>query len=296
MKKLSLLLIIGAVAFAGCSDNGGGDDPGTTPKTFTSKVLLEYFSGAWCPYCPDGKVYENNIRASVNPNQFMSVVYHNSAPSIGRYDMMDILYDNPIEAKFAAGYPTGMINRISGKSVNRGLWADQVNGVLAEKAMCGLAINTTKTGGDVDVTVKLAIGEADMPEGNYFLTCLLIEKEVVGSGQGYDQANAYSKDNNSPYTTHPYYNYPIWIQGYQHTNVCRAVLSNALGDPISADALKAGKETQYTFTTDATGFDSDLQIIAFLSEFTDKPQTPEVDGSYVWNTQIVDVGSNKDFD
>ncbi|MBR9861538.1 hypothetical protein GYB22_12505, partial [bacterium] len=115
MKKLSLLLLIGSIAFVGCDDTKKDDPKGdtTTPTSYTQKSILEYFSGAWCGFCPDGRLVENSIRDAVGSNQFMAVVYHAGNPQTAP-DNMDAVYDDQIYAKFnGAGYPTGMINRIN---------------------------------------------------------------------------------------------------------------------------------------------------------------------------------------
>ena len=116
MKKLFLLAILAGFVFVGCKDDTTTDPDGAgasaAPTTYTQKALLEYFSGTWCPYCPDGKVYFENIRAKVG-NNFSSAVYHRTS---SYPDFMDNIYDDEIDAKYAAGYPTGMINRVGGCS------------------------------------------------------------------------------------------------------------------------------------------------------------------------------------
>jgi hypothetical protein len=214
---------------------------------------------------------------------------------------MNIIYDNAISQKFATGYPTGMINRINGVAGgSRAAWLDLTKSVLSETAKCGLAINTTKSGTNLDVTVKLAVGAEAMPAGNYGMTVLLIEKEMSGTGPGWDQVNYYSSSRgtngvNDP--SHPFYSQGDPIVGYVHTNTVRAVLQNdPLGDAVSAENLAANATSEYTYSWDLSGMDSDLQVVAFLAEFTDKPQTQGIESSYVWNTQIVNVGENQDFD
>ncbi|MBR9861753.1 Omp28-related outer membrane protein, partial [bacterium] len=214
-------------------------------------------------------------------------------------DNMDVVYDDQINAKFnGAGYPTGMINRINGTTGSRSGWKALVDAVLADDAKCGLAINSTKSGNDLSVTVKLGIAGADMPAGNYFMTVLLIEKEMSGTGPGWDQRNYYSEFGSAAGgPSHYYYNFPDPIVGYVHKNVVRAVLQNAqLGDKIDAAALKAGTTTEFNYSWDLQGLDNDLQIVAFISEFTDNPAVTGIESSFIYNAQIADVGTSKDFD
>jgi len=287
MKKLLLLVALAAFVFVGCSDDGetpGGGGDATAPTSYTQKALLEYFSGTWCPYCPDGKVYFENIAGQVGAN-FSSAVYHYS-------DNMDNLYDDEIDNKYAAGYPTGMINRVGGVAASRGTWDGTVRQVLAETAKCGLAIDaSTKTGNNLDVTVKLGIGAEDMPAGNYFLTVLIIEDEMTGTGTGWDQRNGYNGS-----AGHAYAGKGDPILGYEHTNVVRNVLTNALGDELTADHVKSGALSTFTFSADVAGLGEDLDVVAFISEATTNLANPAASTSYIYNVQRTDMGTNLDFD
>ncbi len=287
MKKLSLLLLIASVALFSCKDEEGGngsDGGSTAPTSYTQQVLLEYFSGAWCQFCPDGKVYSDNLESKYGA-AVSTVVYH-----LG--DAMDNIFDDEIDDTYAAGYPTGMINRIGGSAVNRGTWDASTQAVLQEVAKCGLALDASdKSGTTLNLKVKLGIGGADMPAGNYFLTVLVVEDEMTGSGTGWDQANYYNG-----VSGHAYYGKGNPIRGYVHTNVVRNVLSAALGDKISAEALTAGSLTEFAFSTNLAGLGDDLDIVAFISETTNNLQNPSLSSSFVYNVQRVAVGANQDFD
>lgn len=293
MKKLFLLAIVAAFVFVGCKDDTTGTTPdggsSAAPTTYTQKAFLEYFSGTWCPYCPDGKVYFENIANKVGEDVFSSAVYHRTSSYA---DYMDNIYDDAIDAKYAAGYPTGMVSRVGGAAVSRSTWEATVNQVLAQEAKCGLAIDaTSKTGSTLDVAVKLGIGAADMPAGNYFLTVLLIEDVVDQTGTGYDQRNGY---NNS--TGHPYAGKGDPIVGYKHTNVVRNVLTAALGDAVTADQVKAGALSTFNFSVDVAGLGDDLDVVAFLTEATTNLANPAASTSFMYNVQRTDMGTNKDFD
>lgn len=285
MKKLFLLAGLAAFVFFGCSD--GGDTPGEdggakAPTSYTQKALLEYFSGTWCPYCPDGKVYFENIQSKVGAN-FSSVVYHYS-------DNMDNIFDDEIDGKFSKGYPTGMINRVGGEAQSRSTWEKTVGQVLNETAKAGLAIDASgKNGNDLTVKVKLGIGAEVLPEGNYFLTVLLVEDEMSGTGTGWNQANGYNGT-----AGHAYQGKGNPIVGYVHTNVTRNVLTAALGDELTADQVAAGALSEFTFTTSVAGLGEDLDVVAFLSEYTETLTSGTT--SFMYNVQRTDVGTNQDFD
>lgn len=305
MKKLSLLLLVASVALFGCKKEDKGGDNGAAPTSYKQKVILEYFSGAWCGYCPDGKLMAEEVKERVPAGTFDYVVYHLA-------DQMDILDDDDIDDAFAAGYPTGMVNRLDGEAGSRytgslakyedydpaknNFWLIRTQAIQKEKAKCGFAIDATaKSGDNLTVKVKLGIGENDMPEGNYYLSCIVYENEMTGSGTGWDQTNYFSKFGSAVFgASHPYYNYSDPIQAYVHTNSVRAVLNtNALGDKVEAANLKAGTVSEHTFTVNTKPFDTDLKIAVFLHEFTEGTIDKS---SYVYNAQFVNVGANQSFD
>jgi uncharacterized protein (DUF2147 family) len=305
MKKLLLLAFISAFVFVGCKDKETDIDGGDkAPTSYQSKALLEYFSGAWCPYCPDGKKLSGEVKDRVPAGTYTSVVYHNN-------DQMDNLYDDAIDSKFAAGYPTGMINRIGAKAGSRytpeinniqswaeynpdlhNLWLRQAKLVQAETALCGLAVDASaKTGSNVDIVVKLGIGAEALPsdDKNYFLTVLVVEEEMSGTGTGWDQRNGYNSATGHAYAGKgdPWY-------GYVHDNVVRNVLTAPLGDAIPIENTAAGAISTYNFNTDVAGLGEDLKIVAFIHEYTETLTSGTT--SYVYNMQQAAVGSNQDWD
>ncbi len=289
MKKLLLLVAAAAFIFVGCSDDGGttpdGGGSAKAPTTYTQKALLEYFSGAWCPYCPDGKVYFEKIEADHPNGLFTSVVYHFN-------DQMDNVYDDAIDKKYQKGYPTGMVSRVGGTAASRSTWAGTANDVLAQKAKCGLAIDASaKTGDELKIKVKLGVGAEALPAGNYFITVLLVEDEMTGTGTGWDQANGYNAT-----AGHPYQGKGSPIVGYTHTNVNRAVLTTSLGDEITAEQVAAGALSEFSYSFNVKGMGEDLDVVAFIYETTSNLANPALSSSYMYNVQRTKVGTNKDFD
>jgi hypothetical protein len=305
MKKLSLLLLVASVALFGCKKDDNGGSGGDAPESYTQKVILEYFSGAWCGYCPDGKFMAEEVKSKVPAGTFDYVVYHLA-------DQMDILDDDDIDDAFAAGYPTGMINRLGGEASSRytgslqtydqynpeknNLWLITTKEVQNTTAKCGLAVDATAQSGDnLTVKVKLGIGPESLPAGSYYMTVLVYESEMTGTGTGWDQVNYFSKFGSAVFgASHPYYNLSDPIQGYVHTNSVRAVLNNnALGDKIDASATEAGTLTEYSFTLNTKPFDSDLKVAAWIWEYKESAVEPK---SRIHNVQFVSVGNKIDFD
>jgi hypothetical protein len=272
--------------FYGCgtTTTGGDDDVAAkAPTSYTQKALLEYFSGTWCPYCPDGKVYANNITASVGAEKFTSVVYHYG-------DNMDNFSDDAIDDKFNTGYPKGMINRVGGETVSRSTWQQTVNQVLGETAKCGLAIDATSVDGvNMDIKVKLGIGAEALPEGNYFLTVLVREDVMTGTGTGWDQINGYNTT-----AGHAFYQKGSPIVGYEHDNVVRNMMTAALGDELTADQVAAGALSEFEFTANLAGYGEDVTVVAFICEYTESLTSGN--SSFMYNVQTAAKGTKVDFD
>jgi len=119
-----------------CTPDEPNNTSNTAPESYTQKVLLEYFSGAWCQYCPDGRVVAEKLVTKFGDNKFYPVTYH-----IGDY------LENPdgvatSQALNVAGYPTGAISRVGG-AVNRTQWEAKAQAVYDEGAKCGLSLDAT---------------------------------------------------------------------------------------------------------------------------------------------------------
>ena len=92
------------------------------------------------------------------------------------------------------------------------------------------------------------------------VTVLLVEREVVGEGTGYDQRN-YGHDD----PDHPYYQQGEYIQGFVHTNVIRHVLTSFEGDVID---ITSGK-TSWSGTIDLVDLEGNTaayNAVAFVSK------------------------------
>ena len=253
------------------SFNGSG-----APSTFTKKVLLEDFTGTWCPQCPPAA---SAIASAMSGNSnIFGVGYH----AVGG-DPMEI----PETAYWSSyynvtGFPTVYVNGADTRwnFPNMG----QVNSELAETATVGLAIEGTIIGGKLDIEVQ--VGFNTTPNEEVKLMIYLIEDNVTtstpqaGSSQG---------------------------TSYVHRDVLREVYTNQLGDVItSSNTINGG-----VFTRTITGLDlpsnvddvSNLKLIAFVRNTYTKTfvdyfgethsNSPHYD---IYNVQEVHVGESQAFD
>jgi len=282
MNQYLKILIFGLLVFAGCEDKPDDFNVSKVPSTFTKKVLIEEFTGAWCGYCPDGAHRVQSIIDNNNGNA-IGVSLHSS-------DDMAIAHTNYLETTYQnTGYPSGMVDRVpfngTTSTWNRGSWEYVVNDQLIKISSCGLAIKSEING--ASATVEVHAGFNTTLNGDYRLTVYLIEDGVTGTGYGYDQRNYYNTDSESPF-----YEKGDPIEGYEHNHTLRAVLSESLGDPISPSSLVSGGDHIDTYTVDLSSYNkNNLSIVAFVtyigSTFTEHE---------VMNVQKCDIDGFQDWD
>jgi len=282
MNQYLKILIFGLLVFGGCEDEPDDFNVSKVPSTFTKKVLIEEFTGAWCGYCPDGAHRVQSIIDNNNGNA-IGVSLHSS-------DDMAIAHTNYLETTYQnTGYPSGMVDRVpfngTTSTWNRGSWKSVANDQLIKISSCGLAIKSEING--ASATVEVHAGFNTTLNGDYRLTVYLIEDGVTGTGSGYDQRNYYNTDSESPF-----YDLGDPIEGYEHNHTLRAVLSESLGDPINTSFLVSGGEHIETYTVDLSSYTKNkLSIVAFIthigSTFTEHEvmnvQKCGIDGFQDWD-------------
>lgn len=136
----------------------------------------------------------------------------------------------------------------------RGIYGQEIN----ESTGIELALARTHMTAEVELTLEVAT-ETESLKAPMMVTVVLVEKEVTGIGNGYDQRN-YGNDD----PEHPYYQRGDWIEGFVHTQVIRDVLTAYEGDAID---LTSGQAT-WTYSMDPTELDQELSeyaIIAFVN-------------------------------
>ena len=283
MNQYLKILIFGLLVFGGCEDEPDDFNVSKVPSTFTKKVLIEEFTGAWCGYCPDGAHRVQSIIDNNNGNA-IGVSLHDG-------DAMEVAHTNFLEATYQnTGYPSGMVDRVpfngTTSTWNRGYWESVANAQLSETTVCGLAIKSEVNGASAAVEVHAGFN-ATLNGDDYRLTVYLIEDGVTGTGYGYDQRNYYNTDSESPF-----YDLGDPIEGYEHNHTLRAVLSESLGDPINTSFLVSGGEHIETYTVDLSSYTKNkLSIVAFIthigSTFTEHEvmnvQKCGIDGFQDWD-------------
>lgn len=240
---------------------GSGGSGGSSARTFTTKILLGDHTGTWCGACPTAGAKVHAATAA-NPN-VLAIAYHNG-------DTMANADVTVVENAFSINeFPTVKINGKAGTWTWSNFPTSELNPFLNATQQTGLAINSTVSGNNLDVTVKVGFG--NITNTNLKLTVWLLEDGKVES-----QSNYYEPGGN-PLTT------------YVHNDIARKAYTAPMGDVIPAVSIVVDADYTKTFSGVAipAGVDlSKLRILAFVSDAADK----------VLNVQSAGTGVNKDFD
>lgn len=292
--KTIFLLFLSLFLITGCQkdDDGGNVASGNTntnalntvPATFTQKVLIECFTGAGQPQCPDGFVKTESI-ISANPVKAIPVnIQFSDAMEIAQYTSLTSAFSNGNPMTF----PSAMINRTSSLNLvilNRTQWQTNFDLAKAKTAKCGIALETSLNGGML--TINVHCGFNQIMSGDYTLTTYILENNVTGSGAMYDQRNAFNTTSG-----HPYQGLGDPITGFSHNNVLRKVLSAPIGDNINSSALIPGGKEIKTYTTSVSGYKlNDLYVVAFITKTGATPTSFEI-----MNVQKVKAGNLQSWD
>ncbi len=228
------LFVLGIFIFISCSKDGPADTQ--VPQSFQKRILLEIFSGEWCPPC--ATVHEDYVSPLLEeyPERVIPVSHHLEDPFASS------------ESSFLAdifkviGIPQGMVDRY-------GFQGEEVLGLsfLTERVPSRLESSTVPFGiqiessGDrstLDINIGIVLREAI--SNDTYLNVYLIEDEVPSFNQ--------------QGTTDP---------DYRHKVVFRESLQSFPGKPIDENVVDEIQSFTFTLNPDINKFE-DGYIVAFL--------------------------------
>lgn len=217
-------------------------------------VLIEYYSGEWCGWCPDGAVAIQAVK-----NEFEGRVI---ASTIHEGDFMENASGNAMISAFGiTGFPSGTVDRKSpagggSEVLNRGEFRDAVAAQLTNSQVpIGIDIEQTYNCNTRQILIKV---NADFyaPFSEKSRIMFFVQEDGV-TGQA--QRNF---TNNT--AGHPYQGLGDPIPNYSHKDVYRGTNGSVYGQAI-AQNIEAGKRYSqlFTFNVPATGVDlNKLYIVA----------------------------------
>ena len=246
---------------------------------YSTKVLAEHYTGAWCGWCPRMVHKVNNFVQ--NNNKIIPVRFHNndglSSGSI----------DSALRARFnITAVPNVVINRTSifqeNGDVNNLADSVEFRRFLQKRSVLGLALNTTISGNNLNVTARVGF-DATISD-SLKLIVLLTESGLV-----LPQTNYYSNKANYPGT--PFFSSGNPISNFINQFVFRRSPTTAFGVTIPVSSQTKNGEHTANYIVDITGYNpANLRVVAFVVYAENQPKTG------LLNVQTVAAGGTQAYD
>jgi hypothetical protein len=178
-------------------------------------VLAEEATGTWCVWCPRGAVYMDLLN-SWYKGLFIPIAVHNNDP------MTVTVYDQLIRATPGfTGFPSSVINRKSVMDPSA-METPFLNEISKET----IVAITTGAKWDFDnrvLDISANLEALATMNGEYWLTAVLTEDFVRGTGTGWSQANAYAGGGNGPMGGYEALPNPVPANLMRYDHVARAI-------------------------------------------------------------------------
>ena len=228
--------------------NGGNDDNESNNEAASNvygvvptgkKVLVEEFTGTWCPWCPRGAVYMEYM-INTYPDYFVGIAVHGG--SISSDPMTVEGYPSALSSLIGgAAYPEVVINRNSGQVLNPSGMETPVLLDLESPHVANFDISGTYSG--VDYSIEMETEILQTLDGDYNVSMVIFENGVTGTGSGYNQANAYAGGGNGPMGGYEFLSNPVPASQMVYNEVARALLGGLNGNPGIIDTNPASGTT-----------------------------------------------------
>ncbi|MCP4256912.1 MAG: Omp28-related outer membrane protein [Planctomycetes bacterium] len=208
-------------------------------------VLLEQHTGAWCGWCTDGNVQMDEV-IDLYGDQVIGVKIHNG-------DAMVIPEQSVIaNALGLTGFPTASVNRRNfGSSVflSRNVWKVSCESEMQRKAKAEVDCFYTLDKSTRIVRIQVIANIAEPMNFPLKFNAYIVEDNVTGVGNGYDQANYLSL--RPGFENNPYYDQPTKIIGFHHMKVVRDMIGGAWGVTGNLpESVEAGDFYTYEFESE----------------------------------------------
>ncbi len=217
-------------------------------------VILEEFTGSYCQYCPEGHKLAKEL-ASAHPDNIFIVNLH--AGTYATYDF-ETTDGNAIYSGFdVSGFPSGLVNRMTEKSISRGEWGASIQQQMSQAAECNIAgqVAIDKETRKATVTVEVYYTANSSSETNYLNVVML--QDNIDSYQSGASANPSQIVNGQ----------------YRHMHVFRDAITPSWGEAISPTTAETLITKTFTYDIPQNiGFDVILENIEFLAFVTEKYQ------------------------
>lgn len=264
------------------------------PSAYTQKVLLEDYTGTWCGYCPRMATITHYLTEF--DDRIIPIAIHcPGAPTDPWAYEFALDMTNPDNYN-AQGQPKGKYNRIHDLDQKQGAFPcpsdpaayyPQALEFLNKQASLGLAINSTLSGSNLNIKVKVGFATDNIPGARLVVT-------LVEEGLTHEQVNYYAGTGAS---CDPDFNYsamPYKIPDFKQDHILLKAYTDIYGDEIPAGQIENGtvwtRDFSVQLPSNVTN-PNNLKIVAFVLGNGDKNSNREA-----INVQSAKVGENQDFD
>ncbi|MEG1499234.1 MAG: Omp28-related outer membrane protein [Bacteroidales bacterium] len=228
-------------------------------------VVLEEFTGAKCPNCPDGHKRSDQLKQQYK-DRYIAVNIHqgsfaNPSPGIPSSNYTTPFGDALADAFGVGGYPMGAVSRTkfpgqSNISTGRENWAEFVSKTVTETACVNLAAKSYLNWPTRELTcIVQGYYSSDSKEKTNYLNVAILQNNVIGQQQGIGYYPEMSAGDNK----------------YRHNHMLRHFLTGQWGIPISktqsgtyfSDTLRYTLPMDYKDVPLEMG---NIDIVAYLTE------------------------------
>ncbi len=274
MRKASLLAFVAiGIAFTACKEKGPLIDFGNTkaedstwmqasPETAQQRILLiEEFTGASCPYCPDGHdiIYSTSGIKASHPDQVAVIAYHiknyPQADPVKGHAKYDFRTDDATDVAtniFGAisAMPMAGFDRLPESNgdllLDRLKWNDKANKALNIAPPANVYLDSKFDAATREATVTVKVSYTAAVSKKQALTLAIIESGIV---------DAQEKES-------------VIIDSYVHKAVLRDIITPYYGSPVldSVATKAAGRTYQRVFKFKVNdGWNADnCDLVAFI--------------------------------
>lgn len=223
------------------------------------KVVVEKQTGAWCQYCPGGIEAFEQIHEQY-PEDAILMAYHQG-------DGMAITEQETIRAAgYWNGYPSATVNRSDAIATHPATVASQIGNYMGRTSIVDVRLKSVNfNAGSRSLQVEVEARFFANHTGEKRFNLIVIEDSVTGSGQPFDQVNAFNNTAGSKW-----YKKGNPIKNFYHRHVVRKLLGGAWGAANSLpNSVQAGDVKTYTFSSklDNTWKPEKMYLVAMVAEF-----------------------------
>lgn len=247
---------------------------------YSTKVIAEDCTGAWCGWCPRLTWKFDNFMH--NNNRIFTIGVHNG----DAFALSSI--ESALRAKFSiTSFPSAIINRDrkfnDNGNINSFADSTDLGDYLRARAPLGLSLSSTVNGNTLNITTKVGF-DANISNNLKLVVCVVEDGLILG------QTNYYNNNNNYP--GNPYYSAGATITNFVHNGVLRAAPTGIFGESIpKANQIKNG-EYSATHAVNINSWNvAKLKVVAFVTYDTDKETSKGI-----LNAQWTNANTTKNYD